>query len=118
MIFLDNHSTGDGILSALKLLEVMLESKQPLSKLASVMDVYPQVLMNVEVDESRPDFTKNKTIAYTINKIEEKLKGKGRVLIRYSGTQPLLRVMVEGPIQNEVEAYCAQICECIEANLS
>jgi phosphoglucosamine mutase len=117
MIFLDNHSTGDGMLSALRLLEVMIETDQALSDLASIMTVYPQVLMNVEVDESRPDFLKNRSIVDTINKVESMLSDKGRVLIRYSGTQPLLRVMVEGPDQGLTEKYCLDICESIKANL-
>ena len=117
MIFLDNHSTGDGMLSALRLLEVMTETGQSLSDLASIMAVYPQVLMNVEVDESRPDFMKNHSIVDTINKVEDMLSDKGRVLIRYSGTQPLLRVMVEGPDQGMIEKYCLDICESIKANL-
>ena len=117
MIFLDSHTTGDGMLSALKLLEVMLETNQPLSTLASVMTVYPQVLMNVQVDQSRPDFMEIKSIADTIEDVEKKLGDKGRVLIRYSGTQPLLRVMVEGPDQMVTEQYCHDICETIKKNI-
>jgi len=117
MIFLDNHTTGDGMLTALRLLEVMLETHQSLSSLSSVMTVYPQVLMNVKVNTSRPDFTKNSIIADTIQSIEASLGDKGRVLIRYSGTQPLLRVMVEGPEQILIEKYCLDICESIKANL-
>ncbi|MCD4721281.1 MAG: phosphoglucosamine mutase [Desulfobacula sp.] len=114
IIFLDYHSTGDGMLSALRLLEVMVETGQSLSDLASVMTVYPQVLMNVEVDASRPDFMKIETVADTIKAVERKLADKGRVLIRYSGTQPLLRVMVEGPDQSIVEKYCLDICQSIK----
>lgn len=117
MIFLDEHSTGDGMLSALMLLEVMSETLKPLSDLASIMTVFPQVLMNVEVDAKRPDFKANQIIADTISAIEEKLGEQGRVLIRYSGTQPLLRVMVEGPDQKFVENYCQQICQTIKENL-
>ena len=117
MIFLDCHTTGDGMLSALKLLEVILETNQPLSTLASVMTVYPQVLMNVQVDQSRPDFMEIKSIADTIEDVEKKLGDKGRVLIRYSGTQPLLRVMVEGPDQMVTEQYCHDICETIKKNI-
>jgi len=117
MIFLDYHTTGDGILSALRLLEVMMETNQPLSSLASVMTVYPQVLMNVEVNKSRPDFKKIRTIANTVQDVEKKLGDKGRVLIRYSGTQPLLRVMVEGPDQKLVESYCLDICTSIKESI-
>ncbi len=117
MIFLNYHSTGDGMLTALRLLEVMIRTGQPLSELASIVTVFPQVLKNVTVDASRPDFMKIKPIAETIKKIEEKLGTKGRVLIRYSGTQPLLRIMVEGPDQIETERYCDDICESIKANI-
>ncbi len=117
MIFLNYHSTGDGILSALRLLEVMMVTGQKLSELASIMTVYPQILKNVEVDASRPDFMEIKPIALKIAQIEEKLGTKGRVLIRYSGTQPLLRVMVEGPDQDITEAYCDQICDSIKNHL-
>jgi len=117
MIFIDHHTTGDGMLSALKLLEVMMETDQSISELSSIMTQFPQVLMNVEVDESRPDFMKVEDIAYTIKLVEQKLGDKGRVLIRYSGTQPLLRVMVEGPDQAVVEKYCSDICENIKNNL-
>ncbi len=117
MIFLDSHTTGDGMLSALKLLEVLIETDQSLSELSSIMTVFPQVLMNVEVNKSRPDFTKIEPIADTIKHIEQKLGNKGRVLIRYSGTQPLIRVMVEGPDQSVVEKYCSKICKSIKINL-
>ncbi|WP_300457449.1 phosphoglucosamine mutase [Desulfobacula sp.] len=116
-IFLDHHTTGDGMLSALKLIEVMLGTHQTLSSLASVMTVYPQVLMNVNVDASRPDFTKIKPIADTIQAVETDLGDKGRVLIRYSGTQPLLRVMVEGPDPELTEKYCLDICNSIKKNI-
>jgi phosphoglucosamine mutase len=117
MIFLDDHSTGDGILSALRLMEVMVETGRPLSGLSSVMTKYPQVLMNVAVDHSRPDFMKIKPIADTIKAIETELGDQGRVLIRYSGTQPLLRVMVEGPEEGLTGRYCRVICESIQANI-
>jgi phosphoglucosamine mutase len=117
MIFLDSHTTGDGMLSALKLLEILIKTNQSLSKLSSIMTVFPQVLMNVKVDDSRPDFMKKKSIADTIKYVEQKLGNKGRVLIRYSGTQPLIRVMVEGPGQTIVKKYCNVICESIKKSL-
>jgi phosphoglucosamine mutase len=117
MIFLDHHTTGDGMLSALKLAEVLIETDRPLSSLASAMTVYPQTLMNILVDESKPDFSKNSKIADTIQNIEDKLGRKGRVLVRYSGTQPLLRVMVEGPDQKITDSFCNEICNSIKENL-
>ncbi len=117
MIFLRDHSTGDGILSALRLIEVLITTKKTMSQLASIMTVYPQILMNVDVDNSRPDYTANRSIADTIESVEQQLGDQGRVLVRYSGTQPMLRVMVEGPDQQLIETYCSQICDSIKKNL-
>jgi phosphoglucosamine mutase len=117
MIFLDEQTTGDGALSALKLIEVMLETQRPLSELAMVMTVYPQVLINVKVDASRPDFMKVPIVADTIKEVESQLGSQGRVLVRYSGTQPLLRVMVEGPEENLTRQCCEKICQTIKKSL-
>ncbi|MFH1154661.1 MAG: phosphoglucosamine mutase [Pseudomonadota bacterium] len=117
MIFADHHSTGDGILTAIRLLEVMTDTGKPLSELASVMAVYPQILMNVEVDASRPDFMKIADIANEISAVEAELNNSGRVLVRYSGTQPLLRVMVEGPDLETTQAFCRRICDAIRNNM-
>ncbi len=117
IIFLDEQTTGDGILSALKLIEVMLETQQPLSELAEIMTVYPQILINVEVDASRPDFMKVPMIAETIKDVESQLGSQGRVLVRYSGTQPLLRVMVEGPEESITRQCCERICDVIKTSL-
>ncbi len=111
MIFLQYHTTGDGLLTALRLLEVMAQTGKKLSELASFMTVFPQILMNVEVDASRPDIKEIKPIADEIKAVEDELNGMGRVFIRYSGTQPLLRVMVEGPDQKRIEGYCRRICD-------
>jgi phosphoglucosamine mutase len=117
MIFLDEQTTGDGALSALKLIEVMLETQRPLSELSMVMTVYPQVLINVKVDASRPDFMKVPIVADTIKEVESQLGSQGRVLVRYSGTQPLLRVMVEGPEENLTRQCCEKICQTIKKSL-
>ncbi len=117
MIFLKDHTTGDGMLSALKLLGVMTAAEKPLSKLASIMTVYPQVLMNVEVDASRPDFNKIPTIADAIKEVETLQGEEGRVLVRYSGTQPLLRVMVEGPEADMTRKCCESICSAIKESI-
>ena len=116
-IFSDCHTTGDGLLTALKLIEIAADKKIPLSELAGQMKVYPQILMNVEVDSSRPDFMKIESIADEIRRVEKNLDGNGRVLIRYSGTQPLLRVMVEGPEHETVKNYCERICEKIRESI-
>ncbi len=117
MIFLQDHTTGDGMLTALKLLEVILGTGRSLSKLAEVMTVYPQILMNVEVDASRPDFTKTPSIVHTIKEVENLLSDQGRVLVRYSGTQPLLRVMVEGPDESITRECCERISKAIRDSI-
>jgi phosphoglucosamine mutase len=117
MIFLDDHTTGDGLLSALRLITVMAETGRPLSDLASVMQVFPQVLKNVEVVASRPDFMQIPGIAEAIEAVSSRLGENGRVLVRYSGTQPLLRVMVEGPDKEVTLAGCDRICQAIQAHI-
>ncbi len=117
MIYSNSHTTGDGILTALKIIIVMLDTGKKLSGLASIMKVYPQILMNVEVDPSKPDFMKIKEIADEIHAVENELGKKGRVLVRYSGTQPLLRVMVEGPEKTLTEQYCKRICSAIKTKI-
>jgi phosphoglucosamine mutase len=77
------------------------------------MQVFPQVLKNVEVDASRPDVMQVPEIARVIEDVTSRLGDKGRVLVRYSGTQPLLRVMVEGPEKEMTQAACDQICQVI-----
>jgi len=115
MIFSRYHTTGDGMLTSLRLIEVMMDRGKPLSELASIMKVYPQILMNVEVDASRPDFMAVRSIADEIRAVEAELGDDGRVLVRYSGTQPLLRVMVEGPQQDKTRECCERICDKIRA---
>ena len=118
MIFSQYHTTGDGILSALRLIEVMVESGKNLSELASAMKVYPQVLMNVTVNSSRPDFMAISAITDAIGSVEKALGDEGRVLVRYSGTQPLLRVMVEGPDHEITKASCQKICDAIRKSIA
>ncbi|MBF0233887.1 MAG: phosphoglucosamine mutase, partial [Desulfamplus sp.] len=110
MIFSQYHTTGDGLITALRLIEVMTDTGKSLSELASIMKVYPQILMNVEMDASRPDFMAIDSIANEIRAVEAQLGSDGRVLVRYSGTQPLLRVMVEGPEYDKTKECCERIC--------
>jgi len=116
MIFADRHTSGDGILTALKLIEAMLAADQPLSELRQVMTVYPQVLINVDV-QSKPDLATVPAVAEAIKAVETKLGNRGRVLVRYSGTQPLCRVMVEGPSETETREYCIQLSDIIKKNI-
>ena len=101
IIFLDHNTTGDGILSALQLLEVMVAEDKPLSELATIMERFPQHLVNVRVKERKPleDFPE---IIRTVEQVKEKLGSEGRLLIRPSGTEPVIRVMIEGKDQESV----------------
>ncbi len=113
IIFLDHNTTGDGILSALQLLEVMLTEDKPLSELAAIMDRYPQHLVNVKVKERKPleDFP---AIARTAKQVQKKLGSDGRLLIRPSGTEPMIRVMVEGKDHNLVVQLAEETAATIE----
>lgn len=117
IIFLDYHNTGDGLLTALQLLRAFIREGRPLSELAGLMRVYPQTLINVTVKD-KPDIKTVPGIMAAISEVEEELGGKGRVLVRYSGTQPMLRVMVEGPTQEETDEFCKRIAGVVEENLS
>jgi phosphoglucosamine mutase len=108
MIFLDHHTTGDGMLAALKLMQAMRSSGKPLSQLATVMTVFPQCLINVDV-KSKPPIDSIDEVMQAIHAVEDKLGENGRVLVRYSGTQPQCRVMVEGPTVKETKFLCRQI---------
>ncbi|MGD2272683.1 MAG: phosphoglucosamine mutase, partial [Desulfobacterales bacterium] len=116
MIFLDRHTTGDGLLTALILIESMQIDSKPLSELKNIFTPSPQVLINVDV-RSKPDIASIPEIVNTIQSVEDRLKGKGRVLVRYSGTQPKCRIMVEGPSEKETRAYCRQIADIVEEKI-
>ncbi len=114
IIFLDDNTTGDGLLSALHLLEVMVETKEPLSKLAQIMEIYPQALVNAKVPNHKKEhFMEYTEIAHAIEELEQKFQGEGRVLIRPSGTEPLVRVMIEGKDQAQIEKEAHALAELI-----
>lgn len=114
VIFLDDNTTGDGLLSALHLLEVMVDSGKPLSELASVMEVLPQALVNAKVpNHKKESFMEYQEIADAIANVEQKFNGEGRVLIRPSGTEPLVRVMIEGKNQEAIEEEAKKLAELI-----
>ncbi len=116
IIFLRHHTTGDGIVSALQVLSAMKKEGKPLSELAKVMHVFPQSLINVDTN-SRPEISTVPEIVSVIKDIEQKLGDKGRVLVRYSGTQNMCRVMVEGPTKEETLEYCKRIADIVRAKL-
>jgi len=116
MIFLNYHTTGDGMLAAIKLLEAVRTAGKPLSELATVMTVFPQSLINVDV-KAKPALETVGAIVAAIAEVEARLGDKGRVLVRYSGTQPQCRVMVEGPIKPETQMLCKQIADVVAGEL-
>jgi len=116
MIFLDHHTAGDGIITALQLVAAMVRTGKPLSELAKWMDVYPQKLINVDV-RSKPDIATIPQVMAVIEGVEKELGDEGRVLVRYSGTQNMCRVMVEGPTDAVTERHCAEIADAIRAHL-
>jgi phosphoglucosamine mutase len=117
LIFLDHHTTGDGIMAATQLLSAMIAEGKPLSELASLMEIYPQKLISVSV-QSKPEITSIPSLTNIIRQVESELADRGRVLVRYSGTENLCRVMVEGPSEDLTEKYCQQIAAAIRSALS
>lgn len=114
IIFLDDNTTGDGLLSGLHLLQVMKETGKKLSELAEVMEVLPQALVNAKVPNHKKEkFMEYTEIAEAIKALEDKFNGEGRVLIRPSGTEPLVRVMIEGKNQSEIEEEAQKLAELI-----
>ncbi len=116
LIFLQHHTTGDGLITALQLLAAMKKEDKPLSELARVMTVFPQVLINLDV-QRKPEIEAVPEIMAAIKQVEKALGDKGRVLVRYSGTQNMCRVMVEGPTKEETRTYCRRIADVVEKML-
>ena len=116
MIFLNYHTTGDGILAAIQLIVSMIREGKTLSELSAIMDVYPQKLINVEVGR-KPDISGVPRLMEAIKTVETELGDQGRVLVRYSGTQNVCRVMVEGPAQGLTERFCKQLAEIVKITL-
>ncbi len=110
VVFLDHNTTGDGILTALQVLAILRRRGRPLSELAGIVDPLPQVLRAVRVREKPPLATLPELTAL-VQRIESDLGGRGRILVRYSGTEPVARVMLEGEEQARIEAYAAEVCE-------
>lgn len=116
LIFLDHNTTGDGIVSALQVLRIMLESKSTLSELAAAVKKYPQTLINVPV-KKKPSLETLKTVQAAIQDVESSLADKGRVLVRYSGTENLCRVMVEGLKKSLVDQFAEHIAKAISKEI-
>ncbi len=115
-IFLDHNTTGDGIISALQVLSLMKRTKKPLSELAMAMSAVPQVLVNVRVKQ-KPALESIPEIDRAIQESERRLNGGGRVLVRYSGTEPLLRIMVEGEQDSVIKDVAEGLARIVQAHI-
>ncbi len=113
IIFLDHNTTGDGMLSGLQLISAMVEKNKKLSELAAEIEIFPQVLKNVRVLDKNEVQT-NTFVQEEINRVEEELGDTGRVLVRPSGTEPLVRVMVEAPTKEECDQAADEVVDAIE----
>ncbi len=116
IVFLDHNTTGDGMMAALKILAIMKKTGSSLSSLRQPIELYPQVLSSVIVRE-KEELSQFPKISDLIAKAQAELGDSGRVVVRYSGTEPLARVMVEGPDSNQIAVYARDICQAIQAQL-
>ncbi len=117
VIFSDHLFTGDGLATSLNVLRVMADTGRELKDLASELVTYPQMLVNVRVRE-RKDLASVPAVADVMKRVEEQLAGHGRLLVRYSGTEPLLRIMLEGKDQTEIQELAAQIAAAVKQELA
>jgi phosphoglucosamine mutase len=116
LIFLDHNTTGDGLISSLQILSLMRRAGQPLSELAGCMTAVPQILLNIRV-KTRPDLSALPAIQQAIQAGEAKLNGTGRVLVRYSGTEPVLRIMVEGEHDSLIRTVADELAGVVRTHL-
>ena len=114
IIFSKFATTGDGVLTSLKIMEVMLESKQKISDLFHDLTIYPQLLVNVKV-KSKPEARADQDVCALVKKIEEELGDEGRILLRESGTEPVIRVMVEAKTDELCNQYAYQVVDLLKA---
>jgi phosphoglucosamine mutase len=116
VIFSEYATTGDGMLTALRVLEVLRESGKSLDELADEIKTFPQLLVNIRVKNKRP-LAELKAVQAEISAAEREFAGKGRVVVRFSGTEPLARVMIEAETHEEVEKWTSRIADAIRAEL-
>jgi phosphoglucosamine mutase len=116
IIFSEHLFTGDGIVTALSVLRVMADTGRELADLAAELVTFPQVLLNVRVREKK-DLRSVPAVAEAMQRVEERLAGEGRLLVRYSGTEPLLRVMIEGKDQHDIQSWAAEIVGVVKEQL-
>ena len=119
VILLDYNPTGDGILTSLMLIQIMLEKQKTLSELASIIKKYPQVLINVKVDNNKKqNVSTDNEIQNEISKLQDEFQENGRVLVRASGTEPIIRVMIEGENQKDIEGKAQKLADLIKDKLN
>jgi len=116
VIFLDHEPTGDGLLTSLEVLEVLMEARRPLHELAADLRVYPQVLLNIRV-KNKVDIETLPEVKQRLDEARTALDRRGRLVVRYSGTEPLLRVMAEGPDQGEIQTLAENIVQAVSRTL-
>ncbi|MDD5354665.1 MAG: hypothetical protein PHF95_05695 [bacterium] len=117
IIFLDYHNTGDGLISALQLLASLKKENKPFSQVAQMMKIYPQNTINVQV-KSKPELSAEAEIMQAVRAAENELKDQGRILVRYSGTQMLCRVMVEASTQDIADKLAKKVADIVKNKLS
>jgi phosphoglucosamine mutase len=117
VIFSDHLFTGDGLATALNVLRIMADTGKELSQLASALVTYPQVLVNVRVKQ-RTDLKTVPEVADAMRQVEQRLEGNGRLLVRYSGTEPLLRIMLEGKDDSEIRKWANEIADVVKEKLA
>ncbi|WAA12450.1 phosphoglucosamine mutase [Fervidibacillus halotolerans] len=116
IIFLDYNTTGDGMLTGLQLVNIMKQTKKPLSELAKEVEKYPQKLVNVRVKD-KYHVSENERVKAVIDEVEKEMEGNGRILVRPSGTEPLVRIMVEAPTQEACESYVNRVAKVVEEEM-
>jgi phosphoglucosamine mutase len=117
IVFLDRTTTGDGLIASLSVLSVVIDEGKRLSELNKIVQDVPQVLRNIHVGR-RAELDTVPGYKKLIDEIDEKLKGKGRTFVRFSGTEPLVRVLVEGPDEKAITDYADQISALLQKSLS
>ena len=118
IILLDYNPTGDGILTSLMLIKILLEKNVLLSKMCDIINIYPQVLVNARVSqEKKYDYYEDEEIQTAIKRLENEFAGEGRVLIRTSGTEPLVRIMIEGKDKEKMEKEAKDLSKLMEKKL-
>lgn len=116
IIFLDYNTTGDGLLTGLQLVNIMKMTKKPLSELANEMEKFPQKLVNIRVTD-KYHVTDNEKVKAIITQVEEEMNGNGRILVRPSGTEPLVRVMAEAPTEEQCASYVERIAAVVKEEM-